>query len=75
MDNTVRFVRFQNGAIVERMDVIIYDDVDCRSQEDAGLERKREVELKRRLSLARASRNKTEIRRIEKQLKFWGIPV
>lgn len=34
-----------------------------------------EVELKRRLSLARASRNKTEVRRIEKQLKFWGIPV
>lgn len=34
----------------------------------------RATELKRRLSLARASRNKPEIRRIEKQLKFWGIP-
>ena len=33
------------------------------------------AELKRRLSLAKAARNKPEIRRIEKQLKFWGIPV
>lgn len=36
---------------------------------------KKGAELKRRLSLARASRNKTEVRRIEKQLKFLGIPV
>ena len=32
------------------------------------------TELKRRLSLARAARNKPEIRRIEKRLKFWGVP-
>lgn len=31
-------------------------------------------ELKRHLHLARCARNKPEQRRIEKKLKFWGIP-
>jgi hypothetical protein len=47
-----------------------------RAQFDPFLERdKRATELKRLLSLARAARNKPEIRRLEKMLKWWGIPV